>query len=205
MRKALFGVVLVAASFAGGAVVNGPGLRWARAMVMNRLGLETPGDSHTPSDGSIPPLAVEPAEVAPEGNLDKDKPAQALSLPEPTVGEPKPDPEAKADTTPAAREPGSVSLPPTDVALSPTSNAPQPGANDWTEVRRGLREAGVSRYAMEGEPGGRVRFECVIPVAGRRAVSQHFEAEGDDEIGAARAVLKRIALWRAAEAEGHAP
>ena len=31
MRKALFAVVLVAASFGGGAAVNGPGLRWAQA------------------------------------------------------------------------------------------------------------------------------------------------------------------------------
>ena len=30
MRQALFAVLLVAASFAGGAVVNGPGLRWAQ-------------------------------------------------------------------------------------------------------------------------------------------------------------------------------
>ena len=33
-------IVLVAASFAGGAIVNGPGLRWAQAMVLNRLGLD---------------------------------------------------------------------------------------------------------------------------------------------------------------------
>jgi hypothetical protein len=63
-----------------------------------------------------------------------------------------------------------------------------------------MRTLGVARYGIEGEPDGRVRFHCVIPLAGRRAVSQHFEADGDDEIEAAQAALRRIALWRATEA-----
>ena len=58
---------------------------------------------------------------------------------------------------------------------------------------------GVSRYGIEGEPGGRVRFHCLIPIAGKRAVAQQFEAEGDDELQAARLALRRVALWRAAE------
>ena len=45
MRKALFAVVLVSASFAGGAAVNGPGLRWAQAMVLGRLGVEDDGEN----------------------------------------------------------------------------------------------------------------------------------------------------------------
>jgi hypothetical protein len=38
----------------------------------------------------------------------------------------------------------------------------------------------------------------LIPLAGRQAVSQRFEAEGDDDFQAAQAAMRRIALWRAA-------
>jgi hypothetical protein len=62
-----------------------------------------------------------------------------------------------------------------------------------------MRALGVARYGIEGEPDGRVRFHCTIPLAGRRAVSQQFEADGDDEIQAAQMALRRIALWRATE------
>jgi hypothetical protein len=86
--------------------------------------------------------------------------------------------------------------------MSPPAATVPGEPTDWAGVRRALRELGVSRYGTEGESNGRVRFQCVIPLAGRRAVGQHFEAEGDDELQAARAVLRRIALWRATEAEG---
>ena len=38
MRKLLFALVLVAASFSGGAVINGPGFRWARDLLLNEPG-----------------------------------------------------------------------------------------------------------------------------------------------------------------------
>ena len=57
-----------------------------------------------------------------------------------------------------------------------------------------MQSLGVSRYTMDGEPGGRVVFSCLIPLAGRQAVAQRFEAEGDDMVQAAQAL--RIALWR---------
>jgi hypothetical protein len=63
-----------------------------------------------------------------------------------------------------------------------------------------MRELGVARYGIEGEPGGRVRFHCLIPLAGRRAVAQQFEADGADELEAARTALRRVALWRGSEA-----
>ena len=71
--------------------------------------------------------------------------------------------------------------------------------DDWGTIRRKMRALGVARYGIEGEPDGRVRFHCVIPLAGRRAVGQQFEAEGDDEIEAAQTALRRVALWRATE------
>ncbi len=37
MRKALLVVLLVAASFAGGAVVNGPGLTWAKGLIGGKM------------------------------------------------------------------------------------------------------------------------------------------------------------------------
>jgi hypothetical protein len=310
MRQALFAVVLVAASFAGGAVVNGPGLRWAQTAVMNRLGLhpddDENADAHKPGTAAaagagvadvdgipaspIPPLVVEPSLAVParpvEKNKvkespgparDKDKPSSSPSslpssegphapepgvvanVPEPTPAPPPapaPAPPPETVALPSAsgievpvlerpeplsaspREPGAQSRAPDNttplkarptpesirkdaaVALAslagkaasssssdspavspPTATAPgEP--TDWTGVRGALRDLGVSRYGIEGEPNGRVRFHCVIPLAGRRAVSQHFEAEGDDELQAARAVLRRITLWRATEAEG---
>jgi hypothetical protein len=62
-----------------------------------------------------------------------------------------------------------------------------------------MRALGVARYGIEGEPDGRARFHCIIPLAGRRAVGQQFEADGDDLIQAAEAALRRVALWRATE------
>jgi hypothetical protein len=62
-----------------------------------------------------------------------------------------------------------------------------------------MQSLGVSHYTMDGEPGGRVVFSCLIPLAGRQAVTQRFEAEGDDMVHAAQAALRRIALWQATQ------
>lgn len=297
MRQALFAVVLVAASFAGGAVVNGPGLRWAQSMAFGRLGLDDEGDHDAGASvgkGSrpdeipsrpIPPLIVEPSIVSADGAKKADapkpeaptaksddviKPASAspTPAPEPPPSDPgglpglAPVPEALAQvpppvdppaplTTSRDRERAAIDLaaatatPPADrgpakvpddskgqkaqnnksirpvsladeVAVPATAPEPVPPASspaptassdpaDWAGVRKALRDLGVSRYGVEGEPGGRARFHCVIPLAGRRAVGQHFEAEGDDELQAARAVLRRVALWRATEAPDRTP
>jgi len=57
---------------------------------------------------------------------------------------------------------------------------------------------GVTRYAIEGEPAGRVTCWCLIPLAGRQAIAQRFEGEGDDEFHAAQTAIRRITLWQAA-------
>ena len=62
-----------------------------------------------------------------------------------------------------------------------------------------MQSFGVVRYTIDGELGGRVVFSCLIPLAGRQAVTQRFEAEGEDIIHAAQAALRRIALWRATQ------
>jgi hypothetical protein len=299
MRQALFAVVLVSASFAGGAAVNGPGLRWAQAMILGRLGVEDDGENpaaHPSAIGEEPiparpiaPLSVDPSPAQNQADAGKGK------TPKPTPDEPRAtepsereparpavtktkakiktassstlpglapvpegtpppiDPPAPLATTrerdrealalaaatiesvkgedkdkekgqepddtssPLARMPaldmpriddGSSSQPARMPGDRPIANAPAAvpaTTGEWAEVRRSMRELGVSRYGIEGEPGGRVRFHCVIPLAGQRAVGQHFEAEGDDELAAARSALRRVALWRATEANAHTP
>lgn len=275
MRQALFAVMLVAASFAGGAVVNGPGLRWAQNMVLGRMGLEEDGDADKEKhvgggldDGvpfhAIPPLAVEPSVIAPGPAVIEPKaraddaaaavepgalpglppvpetatadtaapptrppiqtPAPAL-VPAPAVVE-SPAPlttsrerdRAALDLASATSAPerdsgrGDTTIRPVSLASAadvPSTAPPQDAAKgeptDWAGVRKALRDLGVSRYGTDGAPIGRVRFHCVIPLAGRRAVGQHFEAEGDDDLEAARAALRRVVLWRAAEGPKHTP
>jgi len=295
MRKALFAVVLVAASFGGGAAVNGPGLRWAQAWAMGRLGLVQEADGAGPIVGPrgdatsddlhaspIPPLTVEPrveggndpktspdknpspagdparapatnrpdrpAAPAPGGPnapepavagsgappstpdplepltsagpppLERPAPLAALHDPDPSPGElgktgekektrdqsAAPAPKGTHAVSEAAVSLASLARPAAEATAASSSSSSSSSAvaadpSDWAGVRRALRALGVSRYGIDGEPNGRVRFHCVIPLAGRHAVGQHFEAEADDELQAARAALRRIALWRASE------
>jgi hypothetical protein len=71
--------------------------------------------------------------------------------------------------------------------------------DDWAVLQRKMQTLGVTRFTIDGDPGGRVVFSCLIPLAGRQAVTQRFEAEGDDVVGAAQAALRRVALWRATQ------
>jgi hypothetical protein len=66
-------------------------------------------------------------------------------------------------------------------------------------LERKMQTLGVTRFTIDGDPGGRVVFSCLIPLAGRQAVTQRFEAEGDDVVEAAQAALRRVALWRATQ------
>ncbi|AGA24685.1 hypothetical protein [Singulisphaera acidiphila] len=328
MRKAIFAVMLVGASFAGGAVVNGPGLRWAQTMILSHLngGDDNDNDEHDeaadspatpkstvgqeplapiPSDPIAPARAVVTAPASPEKDTakpdpsrpepaaaaiadaaaisadqrpqpaaptlpksDQDRrlgaetpeftaaPAELKSSNDPEIAltnVPSPLPESHSTplepldplppldlTAPNAtdkakgQEPGwgdapgsapAAAVPPRSFgvadAISPpkplTAPAPAPDKaknasalavaaprppSDWAEIRRRMAALGVSRYGIEGEPNGKVRFHCVIPLAGRRAVAQQFEAEGDDELQAAEVALRRVALWRATENPG---
>jgi hypothetical protein len=100
---------------------------------------------------------------------------------------PKTDPVARL----ASAEPPSTPLP----ASADRSTTPA----DWTEIRKRMRALGIARYSMEAEIDGRVRFSCIIPVEGLRAVGHQFEAEGDDEYQAVEAAIRRITLWQATE------
>jgi hypothetical protein len=74
--------------------------------------------------------------------------------------------------------------------------------DDWEIIMRKMQTLGVSRFSVEGETGGRVIFSCLIPLAGRQAVAQRFEAEGSDPIQAAHATFRRIGLWRSTQDVG---
>jgi hypothetical protein len=102
--------------------------------------------------------------------------------------------------------PSSPSSPPSGSPSSshtPASNSLRNAGEDWAALQRKLQALSVSRFTIEGEPGGRVVFSCLIPLAGHRAVAQRFEAEGDDVAAAMQATLRRIALWRATQSESH--
>jgi len=98
---------------------------------------------------------------------------------------------------------------PSPVATGPSARIPPPrsfagpavsAGEDWAALSRKMQALGVSRFTIEGQPGGPVVFSCLIPlVAGRQAVAQRFEAEGPDAFHAAQAALRRIALWRATQ------
>jgi len=310
VRQVVLVVVLVGASFLGGAFVNGPGLRWVQTQVLGSLGLDEGGEIATVDlkTGASPDRAGEKANpgqsplapVLPVAGLVADSEAKAgpsdrrrmrrddsegagaprvpastppglpRSMPDLTTPADPPPLSAAADSrgrealpsasAPAARTAGALrdpdvtrvaasSAPPPSPAAppasterdraarpalvdslaslvpapapappeglappaptpapapspSPSSPSPapnRPGDDDWATLARKMQVLGVSRFAIEGQPGGRVVFSCLIPLAGRQAVAQRFEAEGEDAPQAARAALRRVALWRAAQ------
>jgi hypothetical protein len=116
---------------------------------------------------------------------------------------------SKTDSVPTVLE-SLAALLPVDSPSSahPSSPSPSPastpkvlvnGTDTWAVLERKMQSFGVIRYTIDGEPGGRVVFSCLIPLAGRQAVAHRFEAEGEDIIHAAQAALRRIALWRATQ------
>lgn len=309
MRQVIFVVVMLAAAFAGGALVNGAAVRWVQARLLDYMGLkdggeiasvdlsQNPGDPVDPHRPGSPPAASSPGTQrgepvaggqpdtkdradlpaggparpfspspasrsnltsdqkpggavagTPRGQqlspapLDKDSfPGQAAANLRP--GQPNGNPASMPTPAPldpsvgtallASRSPSlSLSGPMDQVATAaipletaPTGTSgmrplpalagmPEPSVmtpsatrapaplsprdsrptQDWAALRRKLQTLGVTRYSIEGEPGGRVVFWCLIPLAGRQAVSQRFEGEGEDEFYAAQAALRRMAL-----------
>ena len=272
IRNATFALVLIAAAFAGGAAMSGPGLAWVRKTVGAGPSIivdadPSAGPAQVQAPASARPRRFPTAKPNPiQVNLgrpaaDPKKGARDLALAEPQFGPESPStpaaalirlPGAPAPEPPAMPAPSTQvvdrgpappasPLPPLELPLEPvptksdpvarlvsnfagpatappdgippevappvasppapepTRAPPQPPSSGWTEIRRRLKDLGVTRYRIESETEGRVRFSCVIPVEGLRAVSHHFEAEGDDEPQAAEAVLRRVALWRATE------
>ena len=94
----------------------------------------------------------------------------------------------------AAVKPAGLARIPSTSAASELAASPE-----WAMIRQRMKAMGVSRYWIDADVAGTVRFRCVIPLADTRAVAQHFEAEGATELQAADAALRRVALWRATE------
>lgn len=119
----------------------------------------------------------------------------------PTQGEKPPAPallDSLATLSPTAEPPPDSQRTPL-TRRSPVSKSPEASVDEWAKLVSKMQNLGVSRYSVEGEPGGQVVFACLIPLAGRQAVSERFESSGDDVIQAARAALRRVILWRATQ------
>ena len=108
LRKALLVVTLVAASFAGGAAVNGPGLKWVKTLIANRLR----------QADAIPTVAVD----AEPPKVEADPPAPALRPAENV-------PSIPAPPLTGSLAPSASAEPPTPAA-SPEPLAPAPTPRD---------------------------------------------------------------------------
>jgi len=260
VRQAILVIVLVAASFLGGAFVNGPGLQWAQTRLLRSLGLNNGGEiasvdlkatasAETMPDGPGPAkvvdmtasgLAAVPA-VPAEDESSEHKASDRHPLPQPRPkskpgGAESPRSQPSVASAPSPARP-SLALTKTSTGVSasldphvapaildslaallpstpPVSGSSLPSSSrspsaaksvgdsgdEWAVLERKMQSLGVSRFMIEAEPGGRVVFSCLIPLAGRQAIAQRFEAEGDDMVQAAHAALRRIGLWRATQA-----
>jgi hypothetical protein len=181
------------------------------------LVVDLPRAPQQPNPTPAGPAAEEPEPLLPPES--PSAPASALirpvEPPTPDLGPaPAPVPALvrQAPTATRVKAPASLNLSPTPktdpVARLASAEAPStplpPSADpstapDWAEIRKRLRNLGIARYSIEAEIDGRVRFSCIIPVDGLRAVGHQFEAEGDDEYQAAEAAIRRITLWQATE------
>lgn len=147
------------------------------------------GDSQSalpaPLDASIGPALLASLSPSPSAQMGPESQTGSSAIPLETAPR-------NSSPTPSSPSP-SVSITSTSAASTPDP------ASDWASLRRKMQVLGVTRYTIEGELAGHVTFSCLIPLAGRQAVTQRFEAEGEDELHAARAAIRRVALWRAAQ------
>jgi hypothetical protein len=213
MRRVVFALVLIGAAFAGGAVINGPGLAWLqRNFAISRSIIVDNRSSHEPAGSEkikpFPTASTKPnltPPSRPQAAPDKktSKPLDELAQADPPFLPESPStPAAALAPLPEPIAPEPAALPPLDpvtrlASLERPEPTTTPAAHDWATLRKKMKALGVARYTLEGEADGHVRFSCVIPVEGLKAVGHHFEAEGDDEYQATEAALKRVALWKA--------
>ncbi|QEH31629.1 hypothetical protein OJF2_00940 [Aquisphaera giovannonii] len=173
-----------------------PGTPAASPAPSGGRGDEASGPPPAPLDPSIGPALLAAISPPPEPGTTARADAPADSIPLEIA------PSTSMDPRPATH-PSSPATPRDDMRAGAANlGGPQEG---WAAIRQKLRDLGVSRYTIEGTPGGRVNFSCLIPLAGRQAVSQRFEAEGDDEFQAAQATIRRITLWRASRRGADSP
>lgn len=138
-----------------------------------------------------PDPVVTPAAVAPEAAA---RPAERAATPAPAGNG-----NASGWLPPSIGKALAGGAAPTTTTTAPAPRA-APGSDGWAEIQRRMTAHGVSRYWIEGDAAaGTVRFRCVVPLAGRAAVAQQFEGEGEDLHAAAAVTLRRIDLWKATE------
>ena len=143
------------------------------------IAASSPEPSREPAPASTPPLSL--------SSLERKIPPAILD----TLADLLP------SNPPSSSGPSSSSLSSSSSPVAPKSAVE--GGDDWAVLQRKMQTLGVTRFTVDGDPDGRVVFSCLIPLAGRQAVTQRFEAEGDDVVGAAQAALRRVALWRATQ------
>jgi hypothetical protein len=205
LRKVLFALVLVGAAFAGGAAVNGPGLEQLKAAIRARLQSNSAPEVVAQSPTTPKEVPSAPPPLVPAFHDDRpssrqaEAPSSAIEVASPPPKSEAAPPELAGPASSPSPVPAAEPRTPSDPAVEPASR--QVGAaQDWGNLRRRMKDLGITRYEIEGDPSGRSRFRCLIPLAGRRAVGQQFEGEGDDDFQAADSALRRVALWRATEA-----
>jgi hypothetical protein len=170
----------------------------------------------------LPPLSAAPPSAPPTDGSVAHAVDQGKSDPGPAAPPlPSPDRELAPALLGALASylPPTATRPPADAAADKNKDAPTllpapsgdksspglpaPGASEgsgeWSKLGQKMQSLGVTRFSVEGEPGGRVTFSCLIPLAGKQAVSQRFEADGDDLFQAVQATLRRITLWKATQ------
>ncbi len=277
VRQLFLVIILVAASFLGGAFVNGPGLQWAQARIIRSLSLTNSGEiasvnlnpdssSEISSDKALqvkldaetsPALQTSALSSLTESKSSKQdlsassfaqrgtskvtrnasastdsRPLSAQILAKHLAAATSSRPEhtmlsdssikPTGGTTSATSHKSSSSdseiapdildslvrllptnAPPSGASpsslLEPSAKPTIPGANSWAILERKMQSLGVTRYTIDGEPGGQIVFSCLIPIAGRQAITERFEAVGDDIEHAVQAGLRRISLWRATQ------
>ena len=92
------------------------------------------------------------------------------------------------------------SSPQTKSATSPLihpsskSKPTQSFGKEWLLIESRMQVLGVRSFTIEGKPGGPVVCACVIPVVDHQAVTERFEADGDNILQAAQAVTRRAIL-----------
>ncbi len=152
----------------------------------------------TPPRPALAGPGAPPSENEPGwGDAPGSAPATAI-LPKPRTTQTRQDPQISGASL--ASQPTSEPEASPSPAPAP-SRSPAPPASDsaWDALKQAMTARGVTRFWAEGEPSGSVTFRCVVPLAGRGAIAQQFEAQGDNVLSAAEATLKRIDLWKATE------
>lgn len=279
MRRVLFVILLIAAAFGGGAMVNGPALKWTQSQLLDYMGLKDGGEiasidlpptpmseplnssaSLKPTTGSTIPGeakntsglkntdanamktslgATSPSQGSSPSGLSKSAPDRlaadhaanprgapsASGSPDSTEARPAPlDPsvgsallarmtsnptpsEGKEAARALALEAAPSLSPPATASSSRLPALSHSGSQEaggsagedtqWGSLRHTMQVVGVTQYTITGSPSGRVKIVCSIPMAGRQAVSQSFEADGNNEFEAARTAIRRITLWQA--------